>query len=89
MNTNQPWFTSHNKILQYLQDYSSHFKLDDITEFNTSVENLEELPNQRGWSVLTKHAEYSKDTNQVEISWKEEVYILFQVAYKLQRIEYK
>ncbi|KAG1100001.1 hypothetical protein G6F42_017739 [Rhizopus arrhizus] len=77
---NTPWFTSHDKILQYLQDYSSHFKLDAITEFNTSVENLEELPNQNGWRVLTKHAEYSKDTNQVEISWKEEVFDAVVVA---------
>ncbi|KAK4517791.1 uncharacterized protein ATC70_001136 [Mucor velutinosus] len=75
-----PWFTSHDKILQYLQDYSSHFKLDDITEYNTSVENLEELPNQSGWRVLTKHAEYSKDTDQVEISWKEEVFDAVVVA---------
>ncbi|KAF1807160.1 hypothetical protein V8B55DRAFT_1017362 [Mucor lusitanicus] len=75
-----PWFTSHDKILQYLQDYSSHFNLDDITEYNTSVENLEELPNQSGWRVLTKHAEYSKNTDQVEISWKEEVFDAVVVA---------
>ncbi|CAO3632496.1 unnamed protein product [Mucor fragilis] len=75
-----PWFTSHDKILQYLQDYSLQYKLDDITEYNTSVENLEELPNQSGWRVLTKHAEYSKDTNQVEISWKEEVFDAVVVA---------
>jgi len=51
--------------------------LDDITEYNTSVENLEELSNQSGWRVLTKHAEYSKDSNQVEISWKEEVSLVY------------
>lgn len=70
----QPWFTSHEKILDYLQGYSTHFGLDQITEYNTSVENLEEIPNQGGWKVLTKHASYIDGQN-VEISWKEEVYI--------------
>ncbi|KAI8647589.1 hypothetical protein BD408DRAFT_461495 [Parasitella parasitica] len=77
---NIPWFTSHDKILEYLQDYSSHFKLDDITEFNTSVEDLQELPDSGGWSVLTKHAEYSKDSNQVEISWSRETFDAVVVA---------
>jgi hypothetical protein len=40
------------------------------------LENLEELPNQEGWKVLTKHAEYS-DNGYVDISWKEEVHTLF------------
>lgn len=59
--------------MEYLQDYSSHFKLDDVTEFNTSLEKLEELPNRKGWNVITKHADYSKGADQVDISWKEEV----------------
>lgn len=71
----QPWFTSHDKILEYLQNYSTHFGLDEITEYNTSVENLEELPNQEGWKVLTKHANYIEGNENVEISWKEEVEI--------------
>jgi hypothetical protein len=62
--------------LEYLQDYSSHFNLDSITEFNTSVENLQELPDQAGWKVLTKHAKYLEDSSEVEITWKEEVFVL-------------
>ncbi|KAG1423049.1 hypothetical protein G6F58_003001 [Rhizopus delemar] len=67
-----PWFTTHEKILEYLQDYSSHFKLDDITEYNTSVEKLTELPNQSGWNVLTKSATVLHRDNSVQIEWKEE-----------------
>ncbi|CAO3588013.1 unnamed protein product [Absidia cylindrospora] len=52
--TDTPWFTTHDKILTYLQDYSKQFGLDDITEFNTSLEKLTELPQQAGWKVLTK-----------------------------------
>jgi hypothetical protein len=63
--------------LEYLQDYSRHFNLDAITEFNTSIENLEEIPDQAGWKVLTKHANYLKGSNEVEISWKEEVQYCF------------
>lgn len=60
--------------MEYLQDYSSHFKLDDITEYNTSVEKLTELPNQSGWNVLTKSATVLHRDNSVQIEWKEEVY---------------
>lgn len=58
--------------MEYLQDYSLHFKLEEITEYNTSVENLTELPNQSGWNVLTKSAVFLED-DKVEIEWKEEV----------------
>ncbi|RCH78383.1 hypothetical protein CU098_000008, partial [Rhizopus stolonifer] len=68
-----PWFTTHDKILEYLQDYASVFKLDQVTEFNTSVEKLEELPNQEGWDVITKHFKYSQDKSMVEVGWKQEV----------------
>lgn len=69
----KPWFTTHEKILEYLQLYSAHFKLDEITEFNTSVEKLTELLNQSGWKVLTKTARLDQESNKVEIVWKEEV----------------
>lgn len=59
--------------MEYLQLYSAHFKLDEITEFNTSVEKLTELLNQSGWKVLTKTAHLDQESNKVEIVWKEEV----------------
>ncbi|KAI8336498.1 hypothetical protein BD560DRAFT_378140 [Blakeslea trispora] len=74
-----PWFTSHDKILEYLQDYAHHFQLDDITEFNTSVEKLEELPNQDGWNVTVKQYKHANN-NQVEIEWKEETFDAVVVA---------
>ncbi|KAG1467533.1 hypothetical protein G6F56_004366 [Rhizopus delemar] len=74
-----PWFTTHDKILEYLQDYSLHFKLEEITEYNTSVENLTELPNQSGWNVLTKSAVFLED-DKVEIEWKEESFDAVVVA---------
>ncbi|KAG2204111.1 hypothetical protein INT47_011594 [Mucor saturninus] len=76
---NTPWFTSHEKILEYLQNYSTHFGLDQITEYNTSVEHLEEVPNQEGWKVLTKHAS-NVDNENVKISWKEEKFDAVVVA---------
>ncbi|ORE05406.1 FAD/NAD(P)-binding domain-containing protein [Rhizopus microsporus var. microsporus] len=75
-----PWFTTHEKILEYLQLYSAHFKLDEITEFNTSVEKLTELPNQSGWKVLTKTAHLDQESNKVEIVWKEETFDAVVVA---------
>ncbi|KAI8331593.1 hypothetical protein BC941DRAFT_403707 [Chlamydoabsidia padenii] len=73
-----PWFTTHDKILDYLQDYSRTFGLDDITEFDTSLEKLTELPDQAGWKVLTKKTVLTttQDDNGEErklltTSWKE------------------
>ncbi|CAO3634090.1 unnamed protein product [Cunninghamella echinulata] len=73
---NTPWFTTHDKILNYLQDYSKKFGLDDITEFDTSLEKLTELPNQHGWKVLSKKSYLTTINGKkvVKTSWKEEVF---------------
>ncbi|CAO3645065.1 unnamed protein product [Cunninghamella blakesleeana] len=73
---NTPWFTTHDKILSYLQDYSKKFGLDEITEFNTSLEKLTELPEEQGWKVLTKKAYITEinDKKVVKTSWKEEIF---------------
>ncbi|OBZ83530.1 Thiol-specific monooxygenase [Choanephora cucurbitarum] len=75
-----PWFTTHEKILEYLQDYANHFRLNEITEFNTSVEKLEELPDETGWNVTVKQFRYTNDTNDVEIEWKQETFDAVVVA---------
>ncbi|ORX47740.1 FAD/NAD(P)-binding domain-containing protein [Hesseltinella vesiculosa] len=67
-----PWFTSHDRILSYLQDYSASFHLDELTEFNSSLEKLTELPDQKGWLVLTKKVEKVNDN--VKTSWREEAF---------------
>ncbi|ORX90129.1 FAD/NAD(P)-binding domain-containing protein [Basidiobolus meristosporus CBS 931.73] len=70
-----PWFTSHDVICQYLQDYAAHFHLDEITEYGASLERLEELPRRQGWNVLTKHLEIEEKDGQsyAKITWREEV----------------
>ncbi|KAG2185730.1 hypothetical protein INT43_002165 [Umbelopsis isabellina] len=70
-----PWFTGHQVICQYLQDYSTTLGLTEITEYNTSVERIEENPDGQGWRVLTKTAEkVIKDGKPcLRVSWKEEV----------------
>ncbi|KAI8086753.1 putative FAD dependent oxidoreductase [Halteromyces radiatus] len=73
-----PWFTTHDKILDYLQAYSKKFDLDALTEFDTSLEKLTELPDQCGWKVLTKKSVlttvHGHKRQVVKTSWKEEVF---------------
>lgn len=66
--------------MDYLQAYSKQFGLDDITEFDTSVEKLIELPQQTGWKVLTKKVVLANlqdkvggERKVIRTSWKEEV----------------
>ncbi|KAI8069425.1 hypothetical protein BC940DRAFT_332338 [Gongronella butleri] len=73
---NTPWFTTHDKILAYLQDYSATFGLDGVTEYNTSVERLTELPDKQGWRVLTKKmvVQHEENDTRVTSTWKEDIF---------------
>ncbi|CAO3695362.1 unnamed protein product [Umbelopsis ramanniana] len=60
-----PWYTGHQVICQYLQDYASALGLNEVTEFDTSVEKVTEIPKWR-LACIDKD-----DADVVKVTWNE------------------
>lgn len=50
--------------------------LNELTEFDTSVERVSEIPGGKGWRVLTKTAvqDHVDGKEVLKLTWKEEVW---------------
>ncbi|KAI8576726.1 hypothetical protein K450DRAFT_291058 [Umbelopsis ramanniana AG] len=79
---NTPWYTGHQVICQYLQNYASAFGLNEVTEFNTSVERVTEIPGDGGWHVLTKttQKEIIDGRDVIKVTWSAKTFDAVVVA---------
>ncbi|KAJ1562506.1 hypothetical protein HK405_011293 [Cladochytrium tenue] len=66
------WFTGHENIARYLQEYSAKFGIDEITKYNTVVVDVRKLPvgGSRKWQVISRRTESTGD--RTELIWERE-----------------
>ena len=60
-----PSYISHQKVLKYLEDYASHFKLQKYVNFNSLVSRVRPLVSQETadkevWEVLIRNLDTSR-----------------------------
>ena len=52
-----PDYPHHTQVLVYLRSYATHFGIDELIEYGTSIERIEPTPDGRFWDVTTASSE--------------------------------